>query len=51
MPRKPKSIWWKSAPLAKPPVCKLMDYGSFKYPRAKKAHEAKAQAEADTSKR
>ena len=29
------------APLAKPPVCKLMDYGEFKYREAKKAHEAK----------
>ena len=29
------------APLAKPPVCKLMDYGKFKYEQSKKAHEAK----------
>ena len=29
------------APLARPPVCKLMDYGKFKYREAKKAHEAK----------
>jgi translation initiation factor IF-3 len=29
------------APLAEPPVCKLMDYGKFKYREAKKAHEAK----------
>ena len=29
------------APLAKPPVCRLMDYGKFKYQEAKKAHEAK----------
>jgi translation initiation factor IF-3 len=29
------------APLAKPPVCKLMDFGKFKYREAKKAHEAK----------
>ena len=29
------------APLATPPVCKLMDYGKFKYREAKKAHEAK----------
>ena len=26
------------APAAKPPVCKLMDYGKFKYREAKKAH-------------
>jgi len=29
------------APLAKPPVCRVMDYGKFKYQEAKKAHEAK----------
>lgn len=29
------------APLANPPVCKLMDIGKFKYQEAKKAHEAK----------
>jgi translation initiation factor IF-3 len=29
------------APLAKPPVCKVMDFGKFKYQEAKKAHEAK----------
>ena len=29
------------APIAKPPVCRLMDYGKFKYRESKKAHEAK----------
>jgi translation initiation factor IF-3 len=29
------------APTAKPPVCRLMDYGKFKYAEAKKKHEAK----------
>ncbi len=29
------------APLAKPPVCRIMDYGKFKYQEAKKQHEAK----------
>lgn len=29
------------APLATPPVCKLMDYGKFRYREQKKAHEAK----------
>jgi translation initiation factor IF-3 len=29
------------APLAQPPVCKLMDFGKFKYREQKKAHEAK----------
>jgi len=29
------------APTAKPPVCRLMDYGKFKYRESKKLHEAK----------
>ncbi len=29
------------APMAKPPVCRLMDYGKFKYQEQKRAHEAK----------
>jgi translation initiation factor IF-3 len=29
------------APQAAPPVCRIMDYGKFKYQEAKKAHEAK----------
>ena len=29
------------APTAQPPVCRLMDYGKFKYQESKKAHEAK----------
>ncbi|MCF7695568.1 translation initiation factor IF-3 [Mycetohabitans rhizoxinica] len=29
------------APHAQPPVCRLMDYGKFKYQEAKKQHEAK----------
>ena len=29
------------APNAAPPVCRLMDYGKFKYQESKKAHEAK----------
>ena len=29
------------APLAKPPVCRVMDYGKYKYQESKKAHEAK----------
>lgn len=29
------------SPTAKPPVCKIMDYGKFKYREQKKAHEAK----------
>jgi translation initiation factor IF-3 len=29
------------APRAQPPVCKLMDYGKFKYRQKKKAHDAK----------
>lgn len=29
------------APNAKPPVCRLIDYGKFQYEQKKKAHEAK----------
>lgn len=31
----------KISPKAKPPVCKIMDYGKFKYEQAKKEKEAK----------
>ncbi|HRQ57773.1 MAG TPA: translation initiation factor IF-3 [Azoarcus taiwanensis] len=30
------------APMAEPPVCKVMDYGKFKYQEQKKAHETRA---------
>jgi len=29
------------APMAKPPVCKIMDYGKYKYQQHKRAQEAK----------
>jgi len=29
------------APTAVPPVCRLMDYGKFKYQEQKRQHEAK----------
>lgn len=29
------------SPNAKPPVCKIMDYGRYKYEQTKKQHEAK----------
>ena len=29
------------APMGRPPVCKLMDYGKFKYENAQKAREAR----------
>ena len=29
------------APQAQPPVCRIMDYGKFKYQESKKQHEAK----------
>jgi translation initiation factor IF-3 len=29
------------APLAEPPVCRIMDFGKFKYQEAKRQHEAK----------
>jgi translation initiation factor IF-3 len=30
------------APTAQPPVCRIMDYGKFKFQEAKRLHEAKA---------
>jgi len=30
------------SPQAEPPVCKIMDYGKFKYEESKRAHKAKA---------
>lgn len=30
------------APEAKPPVCRIMDYGKFRYERSKKSHRNKA---------
>jgi len=36
-----KWILWKSRPQAEPPVCKLMDYGKFKYQEQKRAHDAR----------
>ncbi|NLF52999.1 MAG: translation initiation factor IF-3 [Thauera phenolivorans] len=30
------------APMAAPPVCRLMDFGKFKYQEQKKAHEARS---------
>jgi len=29
------------SPTAEPPVCRIMDYGKFKFEQSKKAHEAK----------
>ena len=29
------------APTANPPVCRIMDYGKYKYKQSKRAHEAK----------
>lgn len=30
------------APMAKPPVCRIMDYGKFKYERSKKLHKGRS---------
>ncbi len=40
----------KIAPTAKPPVCKIMDYGKFKYEQAKKEKEAKKKQKTTTIK-
>jgi len=36
------------APTAVPPVCRLMDYGKFKYQEQKKGARSQAQAEGDS---
>jgi len=38
------------APNAKPPVCRLMDYGKFKYAQSKKQHELKLKQKQTTVK-
>ena len=40
-PRKPTSTSSRSPRWREPPVCKLMDYGKFKYENAQKAREAR----------
>ena len=35
----------KIAPTAKPPVCKIIDYGKYRYEMARKEKEAKKEAE------
>ena len=40
-PRRPRLDLVEIAPTAKPPVCRIMDYGKFKYRESKKQHEAK----------
>ena len=39
------------APNAKPPVCKIMDMGKFKYDQQKKANKAKKKTKEDRIKR
>ena len=37
-------------PNAKPPVCRVMDYGKFKFEQSKKAHAAKKETETNSCK-
>ena len=39
--RGPGSTWSRSPPTAEPPVCKILDYGKFKYEEQKKKNEAR----------
>ena len=39
--KKPASISSKSPPTPSPPVCKILDYGKYKYQAQKKAAEAR----------
>lgn len=41
----------KIAPTAKPPVCKIIDYGKYRYEMARKEKEAKKKAESYRSER
>ena len=41
MPGKQSLDLVKIAPTAKPPVCKIIDYGKFKYEQARKEKEAR----------
>ena len=38
-------------PNAKPPVCRVMDYGKFKFEQSKKAHAAKKEAKTNPCQR
>lgn len=40
----------KISPNAKPPVCKIMDYGKYKYEQARKEKEAKKKAKLEAKK-
>lgn len=33
--------WWQIAPNAKPPVCRIMDYGKYRYEQQKRDKEAR----------
>ena len=35
------SIWWKSRPTANPPVCKIVDFGKFRYDISKQEKDKK----------
>ena len=41
----------KIAPTAKPPVCKIIDYGKYKYEQTRKEKEAKKKQKTVRSKR
>ena len=41
----------KIAPTAKPPVCKIVDYGKYRYELARKEKDAKKKTEGHRSKR
>ena len=41
----------KIAPMAKPPVCKIIDYGKYKYEQTRKEKEGQKEAEDSGDKR
>ena len=40
-PTRPRSIWSKSSPNATPPVCKILDFGKYRFLEQKKSSEAR----------
>ena len=40
-PRSTTSTWSMSLPQAKPPVCRIMDYGKYRYEQSKREKEAR----------
>jgi len=42
--------WWNVAPNAQPPVCRIMDYGKFRYEQSKRERDVRKKQKAITVK-